>query len=64
MRQLNFIKYKETSKSRKIKTNKNNKINRGDSMIKKYTYGKPFQTESVVVDIAAEIGRASCRERV
>lgn len=23
-------------------------------MIKKYTYGKPFQTESVVVDIAAE----------
>lgn len=26
-------------------------------MIKKYTYGKPFQTESVVVDIAAEKGQ-------
>ena len=26
-------------------------------MIRKYTYGKPFQTESVVVDIAAEKGK-------
>ena len=26
-------------------------------MIKKYTYGNPFQTESVVVDIAAEKGQ-------
>ena len=26
-------------------------------MIRKYTYGKPFQTESVVVDIAAEKGQ-------
>lgn len=26
-------------------------------MIKKYTYGKPFQTESVVADIAAEKGQ-------
>lgn len=32
-------------------------MHRGDSMIKKYTYGKPFQTESVVVDIAAEKGQ-------
>ena len=33
---------------------KKGEMHRGDSMIKKYTYGKPFQTESVVVDIAAE----------
>ena len=32
-------------------------MHRGDSMIRKYTYGKPFQTESVVVDIAAEKGQ-------
>ena len=32
-------------------------MHRGDSMIKKYTYGKPFQTESVVVDIVAEKGQ-------
>ena len=31
-------------------------------MIKKYTYGKPFQTESVVVDIAKRKRTARSRQ--
>ena len=42
------------SGERKRDTEEKREMHRGDSMIKKYTYGKPFQTESVVVDIAAE----------
>ena len=45
------------SGERKRDTEEKREMHRGDSMIRKYTYGKPFQTESVVVDIAAEKGQ-------